>query len=245
MQKMLILGATSAIAHETARNFARDGAAFYLVARHAEKLSAIRQDLMALGASHAEIALVDMNDTDRHASLLEEAQAALGGLDVVFVCYGTLGDQAKSAASVEVTMQELQTNFTSVVSILTLVANHFEHQRRGVIAVVTSVAGDRGRGSNYIYGTAMAAKNAFLSGLRNRLYASDVQVITIKPGQTITPMTAHMKKGLLWVKADVVGRDIYRGMKKGHDVIYTPFFWRLIMWIIIHIPEPIFKRLKL
>ncbi|MEL7234405.1 MAG: SDR family NAD(P)-dependent oxidoreductase, partial [Chloroflexota bacterium] len=118
-------------------------------------------------------------------------------------------------------------------------------QRRGVIAVISSVAGDRGRGSNYVYGTAMAAKTTFLSGLRNRLAKSGVQVVTVKPGFVDTPMTANIPKNALFASPAKVGKDIYTGLKKGHDVIYTPFFWRYIMWIIRLIPEPIFKRLSL
>lgn len=245
MLKIMILGATSAIAHETARNFAKDGAEFFLVARDQDKLMSIVGDLQAHGAKKVITSVVDMNDTDRHAGLIDEALTELCGLDAVLLSYGTLGDQAASEASYDVARQELETNFLSTVSFLTVIANVFEKQRRGVIAVVTSVAGDRGRASNYVYGTAQAAKITFLSGLRNRLAKSGVTVLTIKPGQTDTPMTAHMDKGLLWAQPSTVGRDIYNAMRKQQDVLYTPFFWRYIMGIILHIPEQIFKRLSL
>lgn len=245
MLKIMVVGATSAIAHEAARCFAQDGAELYLVARNEEKLQVNVDDLLAFGAKRVETCIMDMNDNTRHADLLNSAQAALGGLDALIVCYGTLGDQPGSEGSVDVMMRELQTNFLSTASLLTHAANIFEKQRRGVIAVVSSVAGDRGRGSNYVYGTAMGAKSLFLSGLRNRLAKSGVQVVTVKPGFTDTPMTADFKKGALWASAEQVGQDIYKGMKNGRDVIYTPFFWRYIMWIIRLIPEPIFKRLSL
>ena len=246
MRKIMVIGATSAIAHETARCFAKDGAEFFLVARNEEKLQVNVDDLLAFGAKKVDICVLDMNDTERHAGLINDAQTAMGGLDAMIVSYGTLGDQAGSEGSVDVMMSELQTNFLSQASLLTHAANFFEKQRRGVIAVVSSVAGDRGRGSNYAYGTAMGAKTVFLSGLRNRLAKSGVHVVTVKPGFTDTPMTAEFDKGgFLWASAAQVGRDIYNGMKKGHGVVYTPFFWRYIMLIIRLIPEPIFKRLNL
>jgi short-subunit dehydrogenase len=173
------------------------------------------------------------------------AVAALGGLDAVLIAHGTLSDQAACQQSVELTMRELNINFLSVVSLLTLLGNHFEQQRRGVIAVISSVAGDRGRGSNYVYGTAKAGVSAFLQGLRNRLAKVGVQVLTIKPGLVDTPMTAHLKKNRLYSPPSVVGEGIYHAMKQGRDVAYLPWFWRYIMLIILHIPELIFKRMSL
>lgn len=245
MLKILVLGATSAIAHETMRCFARDGAEFFLVARHTDKLAAIEKDLLAQGAKRVLTAIADLNDVSGHADLLNHAHEALNGVDALFMAYGTLGDQAASQASVEVTLQELHTNALSSIAFLTIAANYFERQRRGVIAVITSVAGDRGRASNAIYGTAMAAKSTFLSGLRNRLAKSGVHVLTIKPGQVDTPMTAHMRKGVIWAQPADVGKDIYKAMKNRRDVLYTPWFWRWIMVIIRLLPEPIFKKLNL
>jgi short-subunit dehydrogenase len=161
------------------------------------------------------------------------------------MAHGTLGDQQASQASVELTLQELQTNFISAVSLLTLIANYMEGQRRGAIAVISSVAGDRGRASNYVYGSAMAAKTAFLQGLRNRMAKCGVAVLTVKPGFVDTPMTAHVPKNALFADPADVGKRIYQAMKAGQDVIYVPFFWRYIMLIIIHLPEFIFKRLSL
>jgi decaprenylphospho-beta-D-erythro-pentofuranosid-2-ulose 2-reductase len=245
MLKIMILGATSAIAHETARNFARDGAQFFLVARNTDKLNAISSDLQAFGAGQVACATVDLNDTSAHAGLIDSALGALGGLDAVILCYGTLPDQPAVEKDYDAAVREFQTNFLSSMSFLTVAGNFFEKQRRGVITVVSSVAGDRGRASNYVYGSAMAAKTAFVSGLRNRLARSGVQVVTVKPGLVDTPMTADMKKGLIWADASTVGQDIYTAMKQGRDVVYTPWFWRYIMTIIRLIPERIFKRLSL
>jgi len=245
MLKMLIIGATSAIANETIKHFAADGAEFFLVARNAERLNGIASDLKVRGAKRVETCVLDVADVSQHQSMIDQAGAALGGLDAVLIAYGSLGDQAASQASVETALNELNVNFISVVSLLTILGNLFEQQRRGVIAVIGSVAGDRGRGSNYVYGTAKAGLDAFLSGLRNRLSKSGVQVLTIKPGMIDTPMTAHLKKTPLFATPMQVGHDIYKAMRSGKDIIYTPFYWRYIMAIISNIPEMIFKKLSL
>ena len=136
-------------------------------------------------------------------------------------------------------------NFTSVAGFITILANYFEKMGEGTIAVISSVAGDRGRQSNYIYGAAKGGVTKFLQGLRNRLSQKNIQVLTIKPGLVDTPMTAHLPKNPLYVKPDFVAKSIIRAIEKKKDVIYVPEYWRLIMWVIIHIPEFIFKRLKL
>lgn len=245
MLKIMIIGATSAIAQETARFFATEGAEFYLVGLTAEKLAAQREDLTVRGAKRAEIYEADLSDLSQHPQIVESAIQALGGLDAVLIAHGTLGDQKAAEANVDVVLKELNLNFLSYISFLTLLANHFERQRRGCIAVISSVAGDRGRGSNYVYGTAKGGITIFTQGLRNRLAKSGVAVVTVKPGFVDTPMTAHIKKNFLFADPASVGKSIYLGMKKGKNEIYTPWFWRYIMWIIIHVPEPIFKKLSL
>ncbi|NWJ48508.1 MAG: SDR family oxidoreductase [Chloroflexi bacterium] len=245
MNKVLILGATSAIAHETAKLFAREGAQLFLVGRNPEKLETVCQDLKVRGAKQVESLVLDLSDNSRHAELVSKAISALDGLDAVLIAHGTLSDQKAGEASVEVALREFNNNCVSVISLLTILANHFEKQKRGCIAVISSVAGDRGRQSNYVYGAAKGGVNTFLQGLRNRLAKSGVAVLTIKPGFVDTPMTAHLKKGLLFANAGKVGGDIFSAMQKGKDVLYTPRFWQLIMLIIKHVPEPVFKRLKL
>lgn len=245
MLKILVLGATSAIAHETIRHFAADGADLFLVGRNQQKLESIQNDLQVRGAKRVQVHAFDLNLIPEHPALIEKAIQSLGGLDAVLMAHGTLGNQQESQASVEVTLQELTTNFLSAVSLLTLIANHMEAQRRGAIAVISSVAGDRGRGSNYVYGTAMAGKTAFLQGLRNRMAKCGVSVLTVKPGFVDTPMTADIPKNALFADPADVGKTIYNAMKAGKDEIYVPFFWRYIMGIITSIPEFIFKRLSL
>ena len=243
--RVLIIGASSAIAYETAKCFACDGADLFLVGRSAEKLATVAADLKVRGAKRAETYLLDLCELDRHQEMFEQAITSLGELDMLLIAHGTLGDQRKCEQSVSETMQELQTNCLSVISLLTIGANYFEQQRHGCIAVVSSVAGDRGRKSNYVYGTAKAAVSAFLQGLRNRLSSVGVSVVTIKPGYVATPMTAHMKTGLLTASPQSVGRGIYQAMMKGKDVVYLPWFWRLIMFVVRSIPEKTFKRLSL
>lgn len=245
MRKILIVGATSAIAEAAARHFAQAGDRLYLVGRHSDHLTAIAADLRTRGASQVESLVMDANDTDRHAQVLDSAHTALGGLDTLLVAHGTLGDQKACQASFPTTLQELQTNCLSTISLLTHVANYFETQQTGTIAVISSVAGDRGRQSNYVYGTAKAAINTFLQGLRNRLYRSGVHVLTIKPGFVDTPMTASFRKGFLWASAESVGAGIYRGIQAKQDIIYLPWFWHGIMLVIRTIPEVLFKRTRI
>src|SRR5438045_2525887 len=230
--RILIVGATSTIAQETARCFAKDGVEVFLVARSAEKLEDVGNDLKVRGARRVETFVLDVNDLDRHQEMVETAIRTLDGLDMVLISHGTLGDQQKCEKSVTETLKEFATNCTSVISLLTILANYFEQQRRGCIAVISSVAGDRGRQSNYVYGTAKGGINVFLQGLRNRMYKSGVSVVTIKPGFVDTPMTATMKKNALFASPASVGKSIHSAMLKGKDVVYVPWFWRLIMFVI-------------
>ncbi|MGE0746438.1 MAG: SDR family oxidoreductase [Rhodospirillales bacterium] len=245
MRKILIVGATSAIAEATARLFAADGDRLFLLARNANRLSAVADDLRVRGAAQVETLTLDLNDTDRHEAVVDEAFDRLGGIDTVLVAHGTLPDQKACQASFELTRREFETNLLSVVSILTPIANRFEEAKAGTIAVITSVAGDRGRQSNYIYGAAKGAVALFLGGLRNRLHPAGVRVITLKPGFVDTPMTAGMPKNALYATPDRIARSIHRAIGRGPDVVYLPWFWWPIMTIIMSIPEFVFKRLRL
>ncbi|MEX1997152.1 MAG: SDR family oxidoreductase [Candidatus Andersenbacteria bacterium] len=245
MRRILITGAASAIASAAARLFAAEGAAFFLVDRTADRLQAVANDLRVRGAQYVATATADLNNFEEHKELIRQAEQQLGGIDTVLIAHGTLPKQKMAEASWEVTERELATNFLSVVSLLTLVANHFEPARTGTIAVISSVAGDRGRQSNYVYGTAKGALTIFLQGLRNRLAKANVHVLTIKPGFVDSPMTAEFKKGLLWVKPHVVGKAIHRAIGSRREVVYVPWFWWGIMLVITAIPERIFKKMKL
>src|SRR5437762_10238518 len=181
--RILIVGAASAIAQEAAKWFAKDGVEFFLVARSAEKLEDIGNDLKVRGAKRIETFVLDVNDLDRHQEMVETAISTLDGLDMVLISHGTLGDQQKCQKSVTETLKEFTTNCTSVISLLTILAGYFEQQKRGCITVVSSVAGDRGRQSNYVYGAAKGALTLSLQGLRTRLSTSGVAGVTVKPGR--------------------------------------------------------------
>jgi len=246
MKKILIIGATSAIAEATARIFAARGEALFLVARNAERLQAIKADLDVRGAVRTATATLDVADVVAQQAIIDQAERELGGLDIVLIAHGTLSDQGECEKSVAALRREFEVNALSTMALLTILANTFEARRTGTLAVISSVAGDRGRQSNYVYGAAKAAVTAFLSGLRQRLAKSNVDVLTIKPGFVDTPMTANIaNKGALWAKPDAVAAGIARAIDKRRNVVYLPGFWALIMLVIKHIPEAIFKKLKL
>lgn len=244
--RILIIGATSAIARAVARRYAGRKAQLFLVGRRAAALDADADDLLVRGAGAVRCAVLDANDHDRHAAVIDQAFAAYGGFDGALIAHGVLPDQAASEQSVAATLASFDTNAASVIALLTVLANRFEAQRSGALAVISSPAGDRGRASNYVYGAAKAAVTVFAAGLRNRLHRHGVRVITIVPGFVDTPMTAGIaKKGALWATPERVARDIVVALDRGFGVVYTPGFWRWIMRVIRAIPERLFVRLKL
>lgn len=248
MRRIIIFGATSAIAHATARLWAARGASFFLVGRNEQKLLAVTQDLQTRSAAGAVVASAraDLDDTAGHAALLAAGVEALGGLDIVLIAHGTLPDQASCQASASAMLAQLHTNGVSVVSLCTLVASRLETQGNGCLAVITSVAGDRGRQSNYAYGAAKGLVSRFLQGLRHRLAPLGVAVMDIRPGFVDTPMTAALdKRGPLWADPGRVASDILRGVDRRRSVVYAPWFWRYIMLVVVHVPERLFNRLKL
>ena len=244
-RKILVLGATSGIAEATCRIWAAQGASFFLVARNAEKLAAVAADLKTRGAGYVDTAVVDLDDTDRHAGLLSHAVNSLTGMDIAYLTYGILGDQEEAERDFNAAAQIIHTNFMAPVSLLTWLANYCVQRRSGLIAVLSSVAGDRGRKSNYAYGSSKAGLSAFLEGLRNRVDREGVTVLTIKPGPVKTAMTARMAKSEKFADPDAVAESIVKAVRKRKDVAYVPFQWRPIMFIVRHIPERIFKKMNL
>ncbi len=243
---ILIFGATSAIAQAVARRYAKRGARFFLVARNAERLATVAADLKARGAAEVETAAADLADLSRHASLVSQARTALGTFDRVLVAHGTLTDQKAAEADAAVMAREIGINFISAASLLTSIATVMEGQGKGAIAVIGSVAGDRGRQSNYVYGSAKAGLGAFVQGLRHRLARHGVNVTLVKPGFVDTPMTAGLAKGgPLWAEPAQVAADIEAAMERGAAMLYTPWFWRWIMLIIRSVPDAIFRRTRL
>ena len=245
MKKVLIIGATSAIAQHCAQLWAIRGDELYLVARNQELLKTIASDLKAKGAAETHIHHMDLNEIDNHFAMLKKAEETLSDIDTVLIAHGTLSNQKICEQSVVQTIAEMQTNALSIISLLTHIANLFEIKRSGTIAVISSVAGDRGRKSNYVYGSSKAMITSFTSGLRQRLNKANVAVVTIKPGFVNTPMTATLKKGLLWVKPEFVSAKIVKAIDQRKDEVYIPSLWWLIMTIIKIIPENIFKRINI
>jgi decaprenylphospho-beta-D-erythro-pentofuranosid-2-ulose 2-reductase len=243
--RVLVLGATSAIAGGVMRPLAEQGASFYLVARNPQKLTVVASDLRTRGASAVFMQAIDLDDTAAHQTMLAEAIKELETIDLALLAHGVLGDQEKAQADYTATEAILKTNFLSAVSLITWLANYFESTRQGTLAVISSVAGDRGRKSNYIYGASKGALNIFLDGVRNRIDRSGVQVLTIKPGFVSTPMTAHLPQNALFAHPSAVGRGILKAIEKRKDVAYVPPIWALIMLIIRSIPGSIFKKLNL
>ena len=166
-------------------------------------------------------------------------------MDTVLIAHGTLPDQKSCEQSFETARREFEINALGVMSLLTHAANRFERQGFGTLAVIGSVAGDRGRQSNYVYGAAKGAVSIFLQGLRNRLNTRGVRVLTIKPGFVDTPMTADFAKGILWSDPEQVAGGIYKAIEKKKDIVYLPWFWSPVMRMIRGLPETIFKRLHL
>lgn len=245
MQKVLIVGANSAIATSVAQLLAERGASLCLAGRNTLRLNELADSLRALGAPTAHVETLDARDTAAHQSLLDRAEQALGGLDAALIAHGTLPDQKECERSVAATLDALSTNAFSVISLCSLLANRFELQQAGTIAVLGSVAGDRGRQSNYVYGTAKGAVAIFLQGLRNRLHESGVRVVTLKLGFVDTPMTAAFPKGPLWATPGGVAGRIVRAMEAGVPQAYIPRFWRFVSLLIRSVPETLFKRTKL
>ena len=246
MKRIIIIGATSAIATACARIWATQGASFFLVARDTEKLDALAADLAVRGSGPVHTYQMDANDIAAHAGMVDAAFQSLGQAGIALIAHGTLPDQAACQTDASLTLAEIATNGTSVIALLTALANKIELQGAGAIGVITSVAGDRGRPSNYVYGSAKAAVSAFCEGLRARLFKAGVSLTDIRPGFVDTPMTHGLPlPGPLVVQPEVVAKRIVAGMARKVDVLYTPAYWRLIMMIIRYIPRFIFKRLNL
>jgi short-subunit dehydrogenase len=244
-RKILVLGATSGIAEATCRIWATQGASLFLVARNAEKLAAVAQDLRTRGASYVDTAVADLDDTDKHPALLAHAVNSLTGMDIAYLAHGILGDQAEAEQDFNAAAQILYTNLMAPVSLLTWLSNFCVQRHAGTLAVISSVAGDRGRKTNYLYGASKAGLSAFLAGLRNRIDREGVTVLTIKPGPIRTAMTAAMPNSEKFADVDSVAESIVSAIDKRKDVLYVPFQWQPIMFVVRNIPERIFKKMNL
>lgn len=240
-RRVLIFGATSAVAAEVAALCAERGDRLHLVGRSALKLSQLGERCQQ---THVTTQVADFSDLAHNEVVVQQAIEALGGVDRVLIAHGDLGDQLASERSFAEAEPIVRANFTSVVSLLIPLANHLENARGGVLGVITSVAGERGRPRNFTYGAAKGALNVYLQGLRTRLYAAEVSVTTIKLGPVDTPMTQGHPKHALFGKPQPVARAILHALDTRQAEVYVPWFWCLIMPIVKNTPEWVFQRLS-
>jgi decaprenylphospho-beta-D-erythro-pentofuranosid-2-ulose 2-reductase len=244
-RRILVLGATSGIAEACIRLWADRGDSLYLVGRNADRVNVVAADARTRGAAYVGTAVANLDDTNGHAELLAHAVNGLGGLDIAFVALGVLGEQPRAEKDFGHAAQIIHTNFTAPVSLLTWLANYTAQRHAGTLAVLSSVAGERGRKSNYVYGSSKAGLTTFVDGLRNRIDREGVKVMTIKPGPVRTAMTEHLAGKMKLADVDDVAASLVKAIDAGTDVVYVPGIWRVIMAVIRAIPEFLFKKLNL
>lgn len=243
-RRVLILGATSGIAREASRCFAAEHARILLVGRDPQKLNDTAKDLRVRGAEAVEVCETDLNDYSGNGEMISRAFACWNGLDAALIAHGMLPDQKSAENDTNVLRTSMEVNYVSVVTLLASLANFFEQQGSGVLAVIGSVAGDRGRKSNYVYGSAKSGVAVFVEGLRMRMKAAGVHVVLIKPGWVSTPMTKHLAQNFLFISAERAGRGVFEAIKSPRAVIYLPWYWKWIMRVVRAIPEFIFAKLN-
>lgn len=241
---LLILGGNSDVAYAVARIYAeKEQANIILASRNMELLNKKVSDLKIRTSANIQAFHFDALDNASHASFYNSLNPKP---DVVVLAFGYLGDQVEAQNDFAQAKKIIDSNYTGAVSILEIIASDFEKRGHGSIIGISSVAGDRGRQSNYMYGSAKGALTIYLGGLRNRLSKKNVHVVTVLPGFIDTKMTENMElPGKLTASPDQVARDIYNAYKKNRNIIYTRWFFRWIMVIIKSIPEIIFKKLNL
>jgi decaprenylphospho-beta-D-erythro-pentofuranosid-2-ulose 2-reductase len=244
VESIVIMGASSGIAMAAAQRWAAQGSRLYLVARDAQKLSDLAHDLRARGATHVEIQVADLSSEKQVEEACLHILQRWMHIDVLLLAFGILGDQQKLVHDHHLCRRLYELNVSAPVQVINMFRPRFQEQRGGCIAVLSSVAGDRGRASNYVYGSSKAALTAYCSGLKADLQTYGVQVLTIKPGMVATAMTAHLPQGPLMASPQTVARDIVRAVDQGRSVLYTPWFWRWIMLVIKLLPGFIFNRLR-
>ena len=243
--KIIIIGATSAIARSTARLYAEQNSQIFLVGRDGRRLRELKADLELRGANSIENLTLDITNCNEHANVINKSIQFLGHIDIAIICHGSLPDQKKCESNFREIEKAININGLTTISFCTEISKQLELQKAGTLAVITSVAGDRGRQPNFIYGAAKSMVSTYLQGLRGKLLPFDVHVIDIKTGLVDSPMTAKFEKGALWSTPELVAIDIVSGIKKKRHTIYTPSYWRFIMAAVCSIPEVIFKKMKI
>jgi decaprenylphospho-beta-D-erythro-pentofuranosid-2-ulose 2-reductase len=243
MKRILVQGASSAIAQALCRKFALAGASYCLLGRDQQRLQAVAEDLKVRGAAKVDFLVVGQNQSSELAVVMEKAVALLGGVDLFLSAQGMLPCQDEVEKFPEQMSEIFRVNVVELMQASLLMAHLFESQGSGTCIIIGSVAGDRGRRSNYIYGSGKAALETFCDGLRQRLEPK-ARVLLVKPGPVDTPMTAHLAKGILFTTAEHVAEDILRSLQGRQKVLYTPFYWRGLMFLISRLPDAVVKRLR-
>lgn len=244
-KSVLLVGATSSIARALASEMAQEGISLHLAARDELELQRIAQDLTIRYQINVSLSVFDAENYIQHSQLIDEVIENLGSFDGAILSLGELGNQQEAENDFDKAQRIIHSNYTGAASVLTHIANHLEKQHEGFIVGISSVAGDRGRQSNYIYGSAKGGLSLFLQGLRNRLVKSNVHVMTVKPGFVDTKMTFGMSGLFLVASPQDIAKGIIKALEKKKNIVYLPFFWWGIMTIIKFIPESIFKKMKL
>jgi hypothetical protein len=245
MMNILVFGATSAIVKHILREYAGQGNCFYLIARNREKLDLLERDLKARGAGDIN---VDYLDCSNLPAVVEKCKDLFSNktmiFDLILVAHGLLPDQSQCESSVEKLEECISINITSSIVILSSAFGYLENVGQGKLVVISSVAGDRIRASNYIYGVSKKTVSSFLEGLHLRNTSNKIKIIDIKPGMTITPMTKDFNHGMLWSEPSTISKSIIKAIEEGKRVSYHPFYWRFIMLVIKLLPIVILKNLK-
>jgi hypothetical protein len=242
---IVIVGATSDIARAIIKLYCQKGKYnFFLIARNEKRCQEIANEAIAHG-SQVETFTMNASNIDQVINVANSLLSKRIKIDKLILAHGTLPDNESTYKDIDKVTLELNINLNSIITFITILLPKFEEEKDGTIAVIGSVAGDRGRQSNFIYATAKGALDVYLSGLRNKLFDKGINVLTIKPGFVNTNMTKDIPKNPLFAEPESVAKDIILAIEKEKSIIYTPFFWRYIMLIIKSIPESIFKKLKL
>jgi decaprenylphospho-beta-D-erythro-pentofuranosid-2-ulose 2-reductase len=240
---VLILGAASDIGTALAEKFASNGYNIQLAARNIDRLNPLLSDLQIRHNISGSLYHFDATDFFKHAAFWESLQPKPG---ITVSVIGYMNDNEKIISSLEETLKTINSNYTGLVSILNIIAEAYARNKEGIIIGISSVAGMRGRQSNYIYGSAKAGFTAYLSGLRNKMYHNNVHVMTVLPGFVYTKMTEKLNlPKLLTAQPNAVANTVFKGIQKKKNIIFVKWFWRWIMLIITSIPESIFKKKKL
>lgn len=246
MKNILILGANSGMAKALIRRLAGPDTRLILASRNLAELRRTAADAAVRGQGPQPLVIgFDALRLETHSRFVQDLMRRVRTLDEVYVFFGALHPQAEAQKDFQLAQEMLTANYVGAVSVLERLAPHLERRKQGLIVGVSSVAGDRGRQSNYFYGSAKAGFSTYFQGLRNRLAKSGVRVLTVKPGFVDTPMTRHLKKGLLFASPETIARGLIKAVRQKRNVVYLPGYWRWIMLVVRSVPEFIFKKMKL